>query len=166
MRFHRWSVGVALGPLLLSAAALPVTAQADSGARIRVSTNTGMERRWFGTFVSLDADSLRFWRRGSLVSLPLSSVERVERSLDRRTNAGGGAVIGALVGGGTGLLLGLLASGEDNGFYDVDSGDVLTGTLMLGAIGGGLGALIGAASHKERWEPIAVGQRIGLVLHL
>jgi hypothetical protein len=159
MRIQLWSVGMVVGCFLPAAIAQPVTGQADSGARVRVSTNTGSVRRWTGTLVSVGEDSLRLTRRDSLVSLPLSSVEQLERSRDRHSNAGGGAVIGAVVGGGTGLVLGLLASGDDDSFYDVSPGDVMVVTLMLGAVGGGVGALIGAASHKERWEPMPLPGR-------
>jgi hypothetical protein len=104
-------------------------------------------------------------------------VVRLERSRDRRTSAGRGAVIGGLVGAGSGLLLGVLASADDDSFYEVGTGDVFVVTLMLGAVGAGVGALIGSISHQERWEPMPlsgqiapqargpVGSRVGLVLH-
>jgi hypothetical protein len=125
MRMRLWSVGVVVGHLLLLATAQSVTAQADSGTRVRASTSSGSRRSWVGTLVSLDADSLRLIRRDSLVSLPVSSVVRLERSRDRRTSAGRGAVIGGLVGAGSGLLLGVLASADDDSFYEVGTGTCL-----------------------------------------
>ncbi len=178
MRMRLWSVGVGVvaGHLLLLVTAPSVTAQADSGTRVRASTSSGYRRSWVGTFVSLDADSLRLLRRDSLVSLPVSSVVRLERSRDRRTSAGRGAVIGGLVGAGTGLLLGVLASNDEGDLYEVSTGDVFVVTLIVGAVGAGIGALIGSISHRERWEPMPlpsqtapqarhpVGSRVGLVL--
>jgi hypothetical protein len=174
MRLHLWIVGLVVGPLLLPVITGPMAAQADSGSRVRVTTSAGAQRRWVGTLVQVDTDSIRLTsaRDRKIVSLPTASVVRVERSVDRRTNAGGGALIGALVGGGAGLVLGILASSEEDSWYEVGAGDVLAATAFLAAIGGGVGALIGAVSHKERWEPTPlqaqssrpVRARLGLVL--
>ena len=159
MRLHLWIVGLVVGPLLLPVITGPIAAQADSGSRVRVTTSAGAQRRWVGTLVQVDADSIRLTSAPDrkIVSLPTASVVRLERSVDRRTNAGGGAVIGALVGGGAGLLLGVLASSEETSWYEVGAGDVFAATAVLAAAGGGIGALIGAASHKERWEPVGLG---------
>ena len=54
------------------------------------------------------------------------------------------------------LLLGIAASSEDDEFVEITPEDVLVVTLLLGATGAGVGALIGSASHGERWEQLAL----------
>lgn len=58
------------------------------------------------------------------------------------------------MGGGTGLLLGVLASTEEGSFYQIGADDVVVAALVLGAVGAGVGALIGAVSHREEWEEV------------
>jgi hypothetical protein len=108
--------------------------------------------------VSADADSLRFTTDTSdVVAIPTGSVTRFERSRGRRSNAGRGALIGGLSLGAFGLVIGIGAATEDNSSsFDVGVEDVALGTLILGATGAGLGALIGAASKGEHWEPLAI----------
>jgi hypothetical protein len=127
---------------------LPVEGQVDPGARIRVTVDSGSQRVRIGTLIALDADSLQFRpaKDSSVVSLAAASLTRIERSTRRTSNAGRGALIGALAGAGTGLILGLLASGEEGGFYEVGAGEVFAGSLLLGGLGAGVGALIGAAT--------------------
>jgi len=60
-------------------------------------------------------------------------------------------------GAGTGLLLGIAASAEScTGFCEIDVGpeDVVAVAAILGGVGAGIGALIGAASHGERWQRV------------
>ena len=160
MRFRPWILGLSVGHLLM-AITQPAGAQADSGSRVRVTTNVGLQRRWTGALISAGADSVRLTssRDGRVVSFPTATVMRLEQSHDRRTNAGGGAVIGALIGGGTGLVLGLLASSEDDSWFEVGPGEIAAASLTLAAMGGGLGAIIGAVSHRERWEPMPIPGR-------
>ena len=61
-----------------------------------------------------------------------------------------GALIGGLVGAGLGLALGIAMSQDE--FFQATPGDVASVTLVLGAGGAGLGALIGAL--VPRWRPV------------
>ena len=147
--------------LQVSATQAPPTRQAtvaaDSGARVRITIDKP-KRSHVGTLVSADADSLRFTTdTGGLVAIPTASVTRFERSRGRRSNAGKGALIGGLSVGAAGLIIGIGAA-ADNSSWGLDVGveDVALVTLITGAAGAGLGALIGAVSKGERWEPLAI----------
>ena len=148
--------------LQVSATQAPPTRQAtvaaDSGSRVRITVDKPSKHSWVGTLVSADADSLRFTTdTGGLVAIPTASVTRFERSRGRRSNAGKGALIGGLSVGAAGLIIGIGAA-ADNSSWGLDVGveDVALVTLITGAAGAGLGALIGAASKGERWEPLAI----------
>src|SRR5688572_21887553 len=131
----------------------PALAQLEAGSRIRVTSDRGSK---VGTLVSLEADSLRYTASDTsgVTALPLASVLKLERSVGKRSNAGRGATIGGVVGGGLGLGLGLIASFDDDQFYEVGPEHVAVVTLFLGAIGAGVGALIGSASHRDSWETV------------
>jgi hypothetical protein len=130
--------------------------QAEPGTRIRVATNMPSHKRFVGSLISADADSVRLTssKDGRVVAVANASIVRLEKSGGRHSNPGGGALIGGLIGGGLGLALGVLASTEDSGWYEVGGAEIAAGSAVLGLAGAGLGALMGAASHKEKWEPL------------
>ena len=130
--------------------------QSEPGTRIRVATNMPSHRRFVGSLISADADSVRLTSSsdGKVVAVANASIVRLEKSRGRHSNPGGGALIGGLIGGGLGLALGVIASTDDSGWYQVGGAEIAAGTAVLGLAGAGLGALVGAASHKEKWEPL------------
>jgi len=67
---------------------------------------------------------------------------------------------GSLVGGGFGLFLGIAASTDNSGWWEVGVEDVAVVTAIVGATGAGIGALIGAASKRDRWEPVPLSPRV------
>ncbi len=79
-------------------------------------------------------------------------VWRFQVSRGRHSNSGKGAMIGLGIGGALGLALGISLTGDD--FFDVGAGDVALISLQMGAMGAGIGALIGMASKSERWETV------------
>jgi hypothetical protein len=159
-RTRHWGFALLLPQLLLGLTG-SAHGQADSGARVRVTTSHRDQRPWVGTLLSADGDSVRLIASANRrrVVVPTDSVVRMERSSGRRSQTGHGAAVGALVGGATGLVLGLLASSEEDSFVEIGPGEVAGVTLFFAAAGGGLGALIGAASHRDRWEPMPLPAR-------
>lgn len=136
--------------------------QAEPGARVRITTEHPSKHPEIGTLISADADSLRFTSAtGTAVAIPTTSVTRLEYSRGRRSNAGHGAAIGGLIGAGTGLFLGILASRDDDNFYEIGPEEIAGVTALLGAVGAGLGGIIGATSHRERWELVPIPGRVG-----
>ena len=134
------------------APALPATATADSGARVRITVDKPQKHSRVGTLISLRADSVRFIPQDTngIVAVPAASVTRLEQSRGRRSNAGRGAAIGGLAG----LVLGIAASADESSFYEIGAEEVALVTVLTGATGAGIGALIGATSKSERWERV------------
>ena len=154
----------AVGVLILSLG-LPASMAgqaADSpeiGARVRVRL-PGHGAGWLqGHLAMLSADSaaIALTETPDSVRFATASAERVEVSQGRHSHAGKGAVVGLGVGAATGLILGLAASAEpceDLCMYEVGPGEIAGATVMLGAVGAGIGALIGSFSHGERWKRV------------
>ena len=131
------------------------TVEADSGSRVRITVG---KTKHVGALVSADADALRFTTDTSgVVAIPTASVTRFERSRGRRSNAGRGALLGGVIGGAMGLIGGLGAE-ADNSDWGIEIGaeGIALATLFFGATGAGLGALIGAASKGEKWQPLTI----------
>ena len=145
---------------LLEAETLP--GQVEAGSRVRVTTAPASPGRRIGSLVSLDTDSLRYrrWDTTSVIALPLASVARLERSTGRRSNTGRGAMIGGLIGAGFGLFLGIAASTDNSGWWEVGVEDVAAATALVGAGGAGVGALVGSLSRRDRWEPVPLAPRV------
>ena len=162
--------GVTLLVLILQVALLletqPVWAQVEAGARVRVTTHSHPGRR-IGSLVSLDGDSLRYtrWDTSSVVAVPLESVTRLERSIGRRSNTGRGAMLGALIGGGFGLFLGIVASTDNSGWWEVGPEEIAAATAVVGVAGAGVGAVIGSLSKRDRWEPVTLTPRVASSPH-
>lgn len=72
------------------------------------------------------------WDTSSVVVVPLESVARLERSIGRRSNAGRGAMLGALIGGGFGLFLGIAASTDNSGWWEVGPEEIAAATAVAG----------------------------------
>jgi hypothetical protein len=112
-----------------------------------------------GDLLRLSEDSLYILPAGGVDTLAFATgaIDRLEVSRGRRSNAGKGALLGLAIGAGAGLVFGALASAEEcSGFgcTEVGPGEVVAVMALFGATGAGLGALIGAASHSERWEQV------------
>jgi hypothetical protein len=155
-----------LGPALLGLTLICLAA-ADAGAqqlrpgdRIRVRTMSGGPAEMVGTYQGSEPDHLvLFTSQSTRVEVPWDNLSRLELSRGMQTNAGKGALIGLGVGGAAGLALGLAFVADDSGFYeDVNAGHVVFATLVFGAAGAGLGALIGLASKSERWQTVPAEQ--------
>ena len=88
--------------------------------------------------------------------IPLSDLARMEVSRTKG-HAGTGALIGGGISAALGLALGIAAANDD--FFDADAGDVVAATLVMGASGAALGALIGLMVRTEEWEEVPLPPR-------
>jgi hypothetical protein len=144
-------------------------AQADTttlapGARARVQQGS---KAVTGTLVSLDSAGLVIATgKADTVTVPRASITAIEVSTGTRSHAGKGALIGLGTGLLTGVVVGIAASGSDDGeFLDASSGEWAAGVGLTGAvIGTGVGAIIGAVIRTDKWAP-AVLPTVGIRGH-
>jgi len=144
---------------ILLAAPVPALAAQDSstavGQRVRIKTTTTSQ--WLvGTLAGADEDSLRLWLQGPdgarLVAVPRSAVMKFQVSCGEHSNAGRDAIVGGVIFGTLGLIAGLGCESEQNSWFTCSGSDVANLTVLAAAEGAGIGALIGAFSHSERWQ--------------
>jgi hypothetical protein len=143
----------------------------NSGTRIRftLAEQSRNDSAISGTFVNLNADSLAY--RSALTNeVKMVPIDRLT-SFDRRRSrdAGEGAMRGlkwgAPIGGVFGLAAGVACADQDEwwAYYDCSAGEVVLVSVVMAGIGGGIGALIGAALPGERWEPVSLqAMRLGV----
>jgi len=77
---------------------------------------------------------------------------RFQVSRGEHSNAGRDAVVGGAIFGTLGLIAGLGCESEQNSWFTCSGSDVANLTVLAAAEGAGIGALIGAFSHSERWQ--------------
>jgi hypothetical protein len=142
---------------------------AGEGARVRISASELGEGVFVGEVVARSSDTLsvNYWepifRTWEAKELPISSINSLEVNRGSRSNAGKGAVLGGLIGGGFGLAAGIAAASYDctadswywNGCWYWGGAEVIPlSTATFGLLGAGVGALIGALTRTDQWEPI------------
>jgi hypothetical protein len=135
----------------------PAASPLTTGTRVRVTTReAGAERVRVGPLRTFDGQNLTLSTEGgpSHVSLPRTSITRIEVSRGRRGHAASGALLGAVLGLAV-VALKDVGCGEDCTREGASTG------FILAAVGGGtlLGGGVGMAVRSERWEslPWAVG---------
>ncbi len=147
---------------------------AVAGDRVRVSTRDAAFPI-VGTVVSMASGRLVLAPEdgGASVTLPFGSVRQVDVSRGRSPSWGTTlryGALGALLGAATGALSGplvmssdcrMVTGAEDNlgsCLLNLASGeDRARAAIMFGAVGFGIGAVIGTLIGSERWDEIPVG---------
>ena len=131
-----------------------LAARLDAVARIRAHSAAGwadLERpRLVGDSLAFDRGQMidrRSGRRVAVASpLALAAIDRID--VRAGTHAGRGALIGGVIGAAFGLAVGIAMSQDE--FFQLGTGEVAAVTLVFGAGGAGVGALIGA--FVPRWR--------------
>lgn len=140
----------------LAALPRPAGAQAgwglEPGTRVRLSL-IGEVGAWTveGTAEELSPDALRLRVDGDATptAVPWDAIQRMQVSVGLRRSTGRGALIGAAVGAVGGFALGLSTGGG----FGTTAGEMgVAGGVMFGAIGTGVGAVIGWTVKTDRWR--------------
>lgn len=150
--------------MIAGATADPLGAQVvlHPGAKVRITAPAAGVARFQGTVITT-GDTIDVARGDARVRVPANAVTRLELSRGKGRLAGAGR--GALWGGGIGLALGAITTGQrenygrcaESGPY-VECEPMSSGEwLAYNTVGGAMwGALIGAVVGRERWDTIAV----------
>src|SRR5688572_25391774 len=168
---------VNMGTVLMAAGFLTAAAVAraepgpsgwpDPGERVRLTTHKSEDREK-GVVVATDAESLTVSLGSGKppVRFAIASLERLEVARGRRSAAKEGAITGGILGGAFGVFAISVVSAvlcDNASGCDASAGAYLAGTGIFGAGGAGLGALVGLAIKKDRWERVPMSRvRVGL----
>jgi hypothetical protein len=146
--------------VLLSALghATPLAAQAD-GTPIRLQT-AGTPGKWItGRAAGITSDSIGIVPDTSADTLRYARTDlhRLEASVGRKSNAGRGALIGAVVLGGFGVAFGAYGASICGDCDNNATGTFVAGFGLAGAaVGAGIGAAIGSGKHHEQWRVVEI----------
>jgi hypothetical protein len=132
------------------------------GDRIRLAASVSPqpELECTGRFLEARRDTLvaQCWLSGRKtweeVSVPLQSLRTLEVSQGKKSNVGKGAWVGALVGAGFGLALGVAVMAEDDSYAGYGAGAIPLGMLGGAFWGTAIGVVIGALTPGERWAEV------------
>lgn len=93
-------------------------------------------------------------------TVAIADIERIEIMIDRRPNGLGGMKTGALVGGGTFLVVGFLSGTTCDELGCVDGNQTPALTLAGVLFGGAMGLLVGSLQTKEVWQQVWLGPEV------
>lgn len=151
-------VAVLAAVLMLGALVLPLSAQVETGQRVRV-TLAG-DGRVTGTVTALSSADLVLESDGSTRTIPRTDVSLLEVSQGTRSHWKTGAVVGGVVGAvGTFLVLNSGSSSSSTNMCDSEHNQDAIGMgpcLLLAGLGGGVGGalvggVVGSLIRGDRW---------------
>ncbi len=168
---------ISLAAVLVLSPSVGLVAQQDTpvapGTRVRVlAPSVLLVGPLPGTVVALGADTLVLdvdgWYREvwqPRVSIPLALLERIEVSQGKKgkSKAINGAVIGFILGAPVGGLLAYVYCMIGLHVGENCIGETVTGVLLIGGLGAGIGVAIGSGIKAELWEAVPLDEiRVGL----
>jgi hypothetical protein len=172
MRFKYllWVVALITPAPVLSQLSALDPARVDAGSRVRIAAPVFGGKKRVATVVSVTSDSLVLRQSASTnyQSVAKSDITGLEVSRGTHTRKGKGALLGLLIGAGTGAIVGYASYRKPTceGFScigNIYGPNSRGGTAALGAgVGGFLGAAVGTLlgmSATDSWVPATVGAK-------
>lgn len=147
----------------------PDIAQVDAGSRVRIAAPIFGPEKQVGTIVSITRDTLVLRRAANTAFLPVatSDITGLEIARGTHTRKAKGALLGLLIGAGSGAVLGYAlykepkCRSEGFGCFDLIGPDSKGTNAVFSGVGGGLlGSLAGlffGMRATETWVPGTVG---------
>jgi hypothetical protein len=128
------------------------------GTRVRISLKDQVSRPLVASWLGLLDSHLELQgEEGEAIRLPLASITRLDRSIGTRKNAKTGALVGLAFGGVVGAIAGKTTDPYSDCWGNAGEGECrlwLWGGMLFGAVGAGVGALIGQAIRTDIWERV------------
>lgn len=148
--------------LVVALLAFPVHAFAASpvvtGDRVRVTLIAHEPAPVTGRVLELPPDAILLSTEPDSArrAIPRAAIARFEVHRGTGTNAGRGAVIGALIVGIPAAFVGMIGAGvtEEPGGLSMAEGALVAGGAGA-VLGAGIGALVGKSEKHDRWETVA-----------
>jgi MFS family permease len=130
--------------------------QLTPATRLRVSAESPVGLVQTGSYRGLTDTTLALFTGGSLVTIPLADITRVEISRGRKPSLAGG-IVGFVLGGAAGGVVACTANRDDYGVFCGGQNDskLVVGAALGGAVGAALGALL---FRREKWRVVDVRQ--------
>ena len=163
----RW-IGCLLVPVIVPVGALfgQTPLPLEPGQQVRIRYTDAPTKRTDGRIVTVGSDSLvlrtkrfRVDAHGHrtvdsvVTTIPLSQVATIAKRTGRKSAAGRGA----LVGGVSMSLVGLIASASDWCIGEEDGGACVIGAAAVGAAeGAAVGAILGAILRSDKWVDVPI----------
>lgn len=136
---------------------LPVTA----GERVRVTTESGATHWGRVGAVAPGWLTLQGGENGQDLTVPITSVRKLDVTRGQKSNGG----VGLLVGAGVGVIAAtLMCAGRRCNEYDSGPSQTPGAVLVLGLGGGLVGGIIGAVIRTDRWEEVPVRPQVSTSL--
>jgi hypothetical protein len=161
-----FALGVALFMLAVPGQSLAATLAPEDRVRVTILartaapetlfTSTGLEpgERIVGRYLFSDRRIFELRDDDRPRTIPTEAIASVEKSLGRRSSAGRGAFLGAVIGLVSGVAVGLYIDSTEN----LGTGTEGFAPFALGVGGGlagcGLGALVGSQVKRDQWQPV------------
>jgi hypothetical protein len=122
------------------------------GSHVRVSTISG--KTYVGTVSSLSTDTIALNVQGAVGALPTAAIQRLQLRVAKRSGYAFGAILGGVLGGAG--LYALEHSTEDKCGCTKKAPARIGAAIGGTAVGIGLGAVVGAAIHRDRWRDVVL----------
>jgi hypothetical protein len=160
---------LALAGLALVVLASPSRSQTiQTGSRVRIVASSLPGGVGVGNIITSDADSLIVQRERpqEVVRLARAEVSSIQVSAGHRRHAGRGALLGVLIGAGSGAVIGAMTWSPCTGFCflepDTRGASAALGAGVLGTVGAVVGTIAGVFSVSDEWQSVTVSPTVGV----
>jgi hypothetical protein len=140
----------------------------QTGSRVRVVASSLPGGVGVGHVIAVSGDSLIVDRdrSGGVARLARGDVSSIQVSAGRHRHTGRGALLGVLIGAGSGAVVGAVTWAPCTGFCLLEpqtrAANAALGAGVFGTMGALVGTVAGALSVSDQWQNVTVRPTVGL----